>query len=600
MLENSVVFQKSQVFLKKQIQLRLNNEEKIQGLSKKYLKSSFLCALRVFAVQLFHEPCVSPKMIQLISRQLLNSSIIMAGLFPLTITLEAIAQNPKHPENTFTTVTDSLIDSSPSMNQVTTVNQLSDVQPTDWAFQALQSLVERYGCIAGYPDSTFRGNRAMTRYEFAAGLNACLDRINELIATATTDLVRKEDLVALQKLQEEFSAEIETLRDRVDNLEAKTAVLESQQFSTTTKLRGQAIISINAGGFDGRRIIDPTGREIANSKPNPTVLYRAGVDLDTSFSGQDLLKIRLETGSNGRNDNAAGVLEPFFGSAIDYSGKPPTNGDLSIGRLFYEFQPTSDLRVSFGPDIRATDYADHNSYANLSFLDFSTQAFVNNYILFPVDGPASGAAIDWKPGKGPISLRALYAAGDPANPTNNGPVISASPFTQVLYPGQLVANTKRGLFGDTYQGTVELEYSPSRAIAVRLQYTGGEVFNNRFDVFGANLEYTLGQNFGIFGRYGYGTFNNTAFGDIDPQYWMAGVSVRDLFQRGAFAGVAIGQPFIEGNIGNATQTNFEAFYNYPINRNFQISPSIQLITNPSNQESNGTILTGTLRSVFLF
>ena len=75
--------------------------------------------------------------------------------------------------------------------QVTSVSQLSDVQPTDWAFQALQSLVERYGCIAGYPNSTYRGNRAMTRYEFAAGVNACLDRVNELIATATSDLVTK-------------------------------------------------------------------------------------------------------------------------------------------------------------------------------------------------------------------------------------------------------------------------------------------------------------------------------------------------------------------------------------------------------------------------
>ena len=79
------------------------------------------------------------------------------------------------------------------MSQVTSVSQLSDVQPTDWAFQALQSLVERYGCIAGYPNGTFRGNRAMTRYEFAAGLNACLNRVNELIATATADLVTKED-----------------------------------------------------------------------------------------------------------------------------------------------------------------------------------------------------------------------------------------------------------------------------------------------------------------------------------------------------------------------------------------------------------------------
>ncbi|MFN5978733.1 MAG: iron uptake porin, partial [Pseudanabaena sp.] len=65
---------------------------------------------------------------------------------------------------------------------VTSVSQLSDVKPTDWAFTALQSLVERYGCIAGYPDRTFRGKQATSRYEFAAGLNACLDKINEIIS----------------------------------------------------------------------------------------------------------------------------------------------------------------------------------------------------------------------------------------------------------------------------------------------------------------------------------------------------------------------------------------------------------------------------------
>jgi hypothetical protein len=54
-----------------------------------------------------------------------------------------------------------------AMSQVTNVSQLRDVSPGDWAFEALRSLVERYGCIAGYPDGTFRGNRATSRYEFA-------------------------------------------------------------------------------------------------------------------------------------------------------------------------------------------------------------------------------------------------------------------------------------------------------------------------------------------------------------------------------------------------------------------------------------------------
>ncbi|MFM7315112.1 MAG: S-layer homology domain-containing protein, partial [Cyanobium sp.] len=53
-------------------------------------------------------------------------------------------------------------------NQVTSVTQLSDVKPTDWAYQALSNLVEKYGCVAGYPNGTYKGQQAMTRYEAAA------------------------------------------------------------------------------------------------------------------------------------------------------------------------------------------------------------------------------------------------------------------------------------------------------------------------------------------------------------------------------------------------------------------------------------------------
>ena len=135
------------------------------------------------------------------------------------------------------------LDENP-MGQVNSVSQFRDVQPTDWAFQSLQSLVERYGCIAGYPNGTYRGNRALTRYEFAAGLNACLDRVNELIATATSNLVTREDLATLQRLQEEFAAELATLRGRVDALESRAAAIEANQFSTTTKLSGVTIVGI--------------------------------------------------------------------------------------------------------------------------------------------------------------------------------------------------------------------------------------------------------------------------------------------------------------------------------------------------------------------
>jgi len=84
--------------------------------------------------------------------------------------------------------------------QVTSVSELSDVRPTDWAFTALQRLVEQYGCIEGFPNRTYRGNQAMTRYEFAAGLNACLDVIVQLISGSGT----AEELATIRRLQEEF------------------------------------------------------------------------------------------------------------------------------------------------------------------------------------------------------------------------------------------------------------------------------------------------------------------------------------------------------------------------------------------------------------
>ncbi len=501
------------------------------------------------------------------------------------------------PQNTLASDTD-----EETLGQVTAVNQLADVQPTAWAFQALQSLIERYRCLSGYPDQTFRGNRPLTRYEFAAGLNACLDRLNQLLASATTNLVQKEDLQALQRLQEEFVAELATLRGRVETLEARTASLEAQPFSTTTTLTGQMIFAVNGGGFEGDRIIDPTGRVLADQDLNPTTLYRVALDFNTSFTGTDLLKIRVDTGSNGANDNVTGVLESNFGSVLDYSVKPPSNGNFGLGRLSYTFQPIKNLSVSIGPDIRTTDYIDRSSYANLSFRDFSTLALVNNFILFPVNGPSAGTAIDWK--LGDFSLRALYAAADAANPGNRQqPLRGTASFTQVLYPNSVTNSAalgERGLFGSTYQGSVEVEYAPSRDLAMRLQYSGGDVFDNRFDVFGINAEFRLTPAIAVFGRYGVGTYHNTELGDVSLAYWMTGIAFPDLLKKGTLGGLAVGQPIVASEIGNATQTNLEAFYRFPISDNIQITPLVQVVIDPANRGENGTIFTGTLRTVFSF
>ncbi|MFN6166373.1 MAG: iron uptake porin, partial [Pseudanabaena sp.] len=238
---------------------------------------------------------------------------------------------------------------------VTSVSQLSDVKPTDWAFTALQSLVERYGCIAGYPDRTFRGKQATSRYEFAAGLNACLDKINEIISAGLADKVSKEDLATLQKLQEEFAAELATLRGRVDALDAKVTKLEAQQFSTTTKLRGEAIFGL-AAASDG---LDEPATPTSNftDRTNTIFSYRVRLNLDTSFTGKDLLRTRLQA-SNTPNLTTDG-LTPASGlgsgnsTRLSFESGTPNNS-FEINRLFYRF-PIGDNFTAYVAPIGAPE-----------------------------------------------------------------------------------------------------------------------------------------------------------------------------------------------------------------------------------------------------
>jgi ubiquinone biosynthesis protein UbiJ len=66
-------------------------------------------------------------------------------------------------------------------------------------------------------------------------LSACLESINRLIQSATDKVLTEEDINILQRLQDEFAAELASLRDRIDRLEVRTAQLEaSLSFSTTS------------------------------------------------------------------------------------------------------------------------------------------------------------------------------------------------------------------------------------------------------------------------------------------------------------------------------------------------------------------------------
>jgi len=295
-------------------------------------------------------------------------------------------------------------DTSGSVAQVTSVSQLSDVDPNSWAFQALQSLIERYGCIAGYSDGTFRGNRATTRYEFAAELYACLNRLSERLGS-----VSPEDLAALRRLQEEFASEIASLRGKVDALETRTTELEANQFSTTTKLTGEVYFNVTGAFADGPvlaegqtafrtqpRTATPLLRRIT-TKPNVTFSDYVFLNFNTSFSGKDSLVIQLAAGNGDSPANvfaSAGLFNTFGVPFTDQKGVVGPNNNIGIRELFYSFPAADAVQIVAGPRVNWYRYFDNNRF---TFYKTGASSFnaSGSTILNAVDR-GSGAAVLWE------------------------------------------------------------------------------------------------------------------------------------------------------------------------------------------------------------
>ncbi|MEH1798304.1 MAG: iron uptake porin [Nostoc sp.] len=505
---------------------------------------------------------------------------------------------------------------SDRIEQVTSVSQLSDVQPTDWAFQALQSLVERYGVITGYPDGTFKGNRTLTRYEFAAGLNAALDRLNELIATSTGELVRKEDLATLQKLQEQFAAELTTLRGRVDALETRSAKLEATQFSTTTKLLGLAQFFVG----------DTFGNRVGTNRDNTNVFfsYRATLALQTSFTGKDQLTTSLTA-----------VNSPVLGAVL--TGTPQTrfnterntfytDGSVYLDRLFYRFPLGAKTTVWIGARaLQPVTFAPtlNPLIGNGQSGTLSRFAFSNPVIYRPgFDG--AGAAFAYK-FNNQLQLNAGYIVDDGLanNPAGN-------------------ATNRGGLFGNSYEALGQLTFTPSRSLDISFAYahkyfpapiavgtgataafgsgyniTGGTGTTFAIRPFGAAP--TSSDNFGL-------QFNWKASGVVNVGGWFGytlahqegtnndatiingalTLAFPDLFKKANLGGLVFGIPpkvTSNDNINRRdkdTSLHLEGFYTYRLNDNISVTPTLFVILNPEGNSANDPIWVGAIRSTFNF
>lgn len=497
--------------------------------------------------------------------------------------------------NTYQTIKNTL--ALDALAQVTSVSQLSDVQPTDWAFQALQSLVERYGCIAGYPNSTYRGNRALTRYEFAAGLNACLDRVNELIATATADAVNQEDLTTLQRLQEEFSAELATLRGRVDALEAQTAELEANQFSTTTKLGGEVVFGL-ADVF-GDSAIGGSDLEY-----NTIAAVRARLNFDTSFTGRDLLRTRLQARNIDNNTGETGTSMTRLGFDGD------EGNDVIIDDFFYRFPLNNQFRVflalnSFEP----RDFIDVVSLFYSSG-DGAVSRFgrLNPVLRIPDD--SSGLAFDFKLND-TFTLAAGYLVPTDfaSNPSQKAGLSDGAyaAFTNVVF--NATNNFKLGLsYVRSYAPGGEVNLTGSTGSGIAQDPLG---VATSADSVGAQAQLGVGDGLILSGWAGYtwAKAQASGLGVIEGNEarifnWAAAVSFPDLGKEGNLASIIFGQPpkVVDSDLIEDQNTSYhlEGFYRFKLTENVSITPGAFVIFNPEHNNDNNTIYVGTIRTTFEF
>ncbi|MBV5262282.1 S-layer protein [Synechococcus moorigangaii CMS01] len=501
----------------------------------------------------------------------------------------------------------------PSLAQVNSVFQLSDVSPSDWAFDALRNLVENYNCIVGYPDGTFRGTRPLSRYEFAAGLNACLQQLERLISSGSGE-VTVEDLAALRRLLNEFEAELATLGARVDDLEGRTDFLENHQFSTTTKLRGEVIFSL-ASAFGDRKA---NGEDLDNQL---TFSNRVRLDLNTSFreDGRDLLFTRLESGNvpnlNDPNGSDPGIPGGTGTNAARLAYEFDNNNDVQITDVWYRFPIGNNTRAYFGAvglgidDVFRPNNPFFSSGGNGSLSRF---ARYNPTIYRATSGSGAGISHDFSD---KLTLAALYVAdtGDAANPAS-----------------------KNGLFNGSYSAGAQLSFAPTSNLSLALSYlnsyqnndagnnnvntsggTGSSLATRPFgnvatssNNFGLEASWRVAQRVNLAGWVGYtdAERKDGTTGSAEIWNWSANLAFLDIGGQGNVLGLSFGQlPKVTSGNNDLTQLSersssylAELQYRYKVNNNIIVTPGVYAVFNPNNNDQNETIIVGAVRTTFSF
>lgn len=291
----------------------------------------------------------------------------------------------------------------------------TDVSPNHWAYQSIKKLYEEYSVLGGFPDGTFRGNRNLTRYEFAAAVSKVMDKVEDLIAKGAQPGITKADL---DRLKKEFMTELEDsqtelkrvakdqqdmqkdLDDTKDQIDMVKEMLPKVKFSGDAAFRYEMTSpELNANSF-------VTG--------NPQVRLRLGAI--TENMGAFVFGSRITTSSMNDVTNqyiALGNLNSKLGINLDqlYVSARPLDGlvDLTLGRHANPFMKTTELAWD-------DDLTLDGAFVKLKFGDmYNNFSILGDYSLLRIAGASATAprAGRWslESGMGGTSGIASLAAG---------------------------------------------------------------------------------------------------------------------------------------------------------------------------------------------
>jgi Carbohydrate-selective porin, OprB family len=508
------------------------------------------------------------------------------------------------------------------------------IQPKDWQYEALRNVQGKYNCN----DNSLNG-QAVSRDSFAAGLNSCLQSVEPILAKNPSS-VSAQDLEVLRRLTQDFRAELSTLETRVEKIQQRTALAQSSQFSTTTKLKGEVIIGLNGviSGGTGDTTIGGTGS-------NATISNRARLLLESTFTGKDRLYTRVTAGNGGGYGTYKGNLPVIGNAGIPFLAEGSQtytgggNNAFGLDWLAYQFPLGNTSIYAAGYFGIHSDYADtHSPY----FQDFSggngaISLLAEESPIYKIGGGTGvGVTIPLSsPGNTLVdSVNLSYFAG-------NGQV-----------GGRGSANSPandNGLFNGRASYLAQVNFKPSDKFDLGLTYVHGQhkggaiydwgggvgvvgsAFANGGSFLGANLGYNYSNSYGVAAAYkasenlsinGYvsytaanatGNFGGgTASFNTDILTYGVGVALPNVGQPGNLLGFFVGQSPSVTNINsianglgvagtpfNTNSYHLESFYKYKLNDNISITPGLIYLTSP-NQVKDSSALIGTIRTTFTF